>query len=58
MANKVKFGLSNVHIAKITYGTDQQTGLPTITYGAPFALPGAVNLPQIKAQICAIFFGF
>ena len=31
MANKVKFGLSNVHIAKITYG-------------APFALPGAVNL--------------
>ena len=44
MANKVKFGLSNVHIAKITYGTDSQTGLPTITYGTPFAIPGAVNL--------------
>lgn len=43
MANKVKFGLSNVHIAKITYGTDGN-GLPTITYGTPFALPGAVNL--------------
>lgn len=41
--NKVKFGLSNVHIAKITYGTDGN-GLPTITYGTPFALPGAVNL--------------
>lgn len=44
MANKVKFGLSNVHIAKITYGTDAQTGLPTIAYGTPFAIPGAVNL--------------
>jgi len=43
MANKVKFGLSNVHIAKITYGTDQQ-GNPSITYGTPFALKGAVNL--------------
>ena len=43
MANKVKFGLSNVHIAKITYGTDGN-GLPTITYGTPFALAGAVNL--------------
>lgn len=42
MANKVKFGLSNVHIAKITYGDNQ--GTPTITYGTPFALAGAVNL--------------
>lgn len=39
MANKVKFGLSNVHIAKITYGEGG-----AITYGTPFALPGAVNL--------------
>lgn len=39
MANKVKFGLSEVHIAKITYGEGG-----TITYGTPFALPGAVNL--------------
>lgn len=42
MANKVKFGLKNVHISKITYG--EQNGVPTITYGTPFALPGAVNL--------------
>lgn len=36
--NKVKFGLSNVHIAKITE-TDGQ-----ITYGTPFAMPGAKGL--------------
>ena len=36
--NKVKFGLSNVHIAKIT----EQDG--QITYGIPIALPGAVSL--------------
>lgn len=36
--NKVKFGLSNVHIAKITE-TDG-----AITYGKPFAMPGAVSL--------------
>lgn len=36
--NKVKFGLSNVHVAKIT----EQDG--KITYGTPFAMPGAVAL--------------
>lgn len=36
--NKVKFGLSNVHIAKITE-TDG-----AITYGTPFAMPGAKSL--------------
>ncbi len=36
--NKVKFGLSNVHIAKITE-TDG-----AITYGVPFAMPGARSL--------------
>lgn len=36
--NKVKFGLSNVHIAKIT----EENG--AITYGTPFAMPGAVSL--------------
>ena len=41
--SKVKFGLCNVHIAKITYGEDGD-GNPTISYGTPFALPGAVNL--------------
>lgn len=36
--NKVKFGLSNVHIAKIIE-TDG-----AITYGTPFKMPGAVGL--------------
>ena len=36
--NKVKFGLSNVHIAKIT----EENGV--ISYGTPFAMPGAVSL--------------
>lgn len=36
--NKVKFGLSNVHIAKIT----ETNG--AITYGTPFAMPGAKSL--------------
>lgn len=36
--NKVKFGLCNVHIAKIT----ETDGV--ITYGTPFAMPGAVSL--------------
>jgi len=36
--NKVKFGLSNVHVAKII----EESG--TITYGKPFAVPGAISL--------------
>lgn len=36
--NKVKFGLSNVHIAKITEADGK------ITYGTPFPMPGAVGL--------------
>ena len=39
MKNKVKFGLSNVHIAKMIFGEDG-----TITYDTPFAIAGAVNL--------------
>ena len=39
MANKVKFGLSEVHIAPITAVSDSQ-----YTYGTIFAIPGAVNL--------------
>lgn len=37
-SNKVKFGLSNVHIAKITEADGE------ITYGEPIAMPGAVAL--------------
>ena len=36
--NKVKFGLSNVHIAKLTETEE------VITYGTPFPVPGAVGL--------------
>lgn len=39
MANKVKFGLSNVVVAPITEVTDSG-----YTYGTPVAIPGAVNL--------------
>lgn len=53
--NKVKFGLSNVNIAKITYGTDGN-GQPTITYGTPFALKGAVNLTLDASGDVADFF--
>ena len=37
--NKVKFGLCNVVMAKMTVGNDG-----TITYGSPISVPGAVNL--------------
>lgn len=39
-ANKVKYGLSNVHIAPIS--SVSSSGVPT--YGSPIAVPGAVNL--------------
>lgn len=39
MANKVKFGLCDVHISKITVNNDG-----TFTYGTPFSIPGAVSL--------------
>ena len=38
MANKVKFGLKNVHYAPIT---EDESG---VTFGTPKRLPGAVNL--------------
>ena len=41
--NKVKFGLKNVHVAKMTVGTDAQ-GNETYSYANPKAWPGAVSL--------------
>lgn len=42
MANKIKYGLRNVHYAKVT-ATDPTTG--AITYATtPVSIPGAVNL--------------
>lgn len=40
---KVQFGLSNLHLFKLTETTDSQ-GKVTGTYGAAMACPGAVNL--------------
>lgn len=42
MANKVKFGLKNVHWASVTETT--LSGVTTTTYGTPVAWPGAVSL--------------
>lgn len=39
MANKVKFGIKNVHVAVLT-----EDAQGNITYGSPVAIPGAVSL--------------
>ncbi len=40
MANKIKYGLRNVHYAKVT--SVSSTGV--LTYASPVGIPGAVNL--------------
>lgn len=50
--NKVKFGLSNVHIAPI-----KSISNTAITYDTPFALPGAVDLTLDPEGEAAEFFG-
>lgn len=44
MANKIKFGLKNVHYAILTESTDSQTGKITSSYGTVKSWPGAVNI--------------
>lgn len=44
MANKIKFGLKNVHYAKVTETYSDATGKWTSSYGDVKAWPGAVNL--------------
>lgn len=50
MESKVTFGLSNVHIAKLTETAEG------ITYETPFALPGAVSLTMDKEGATSIFY--
>ena len=42
MANKIKYNLKNVHVAKLT--VSESNGATTYTYGTPQAIPGAVSL--------------
>ena len=49
MENKVTFGLSNVHIAKLTQTEN------SISYGTPFHLPGSVTLTMDKEGATTIF---
>lgn len=49
MANKIKFGLKNVHYAVATETLDPVTGAWSTTYGAVSAWTGAVNI-SLDAQ--------
>lgn len=44
MANKIKFGLKNVHYAIATESVNAETGVVTTSYGAVKSWPGAVNI--------------
>ena len=43
-ANKIRYGLKNVHFAKLTETVDSTTGAVTYSYATPVAWPGAVSL--------------
>lgn len=49
MANKVKYGLSNVYYSVVTETLDSATGNYTYSYATPVAIKGAVNL-SLEAQ--------
>lgn len=49
MANKVKYGLSNVYYSKLTETLNAETGQYEYTYATPIAIKGAVNL-SLEAQ--------
>lgn len=52
-ANKVKFGLCNVHYALVTETVT--SGVTTTTYGTVKALPGAVNLSLSSSASKSVF---
>lgn len=45
MANKVRYGVSNLHVGEYTVSTDG-----SVTLGTPYALPGTVNISMEPAN--------
>ena len=43
-ANKIRYGLKNVHYAKLTETVDASTGEVSYSYGTVKAWPGAVSM--------------
>ena len=49
--NKVLYGIKNVYVAKLTEADDG-----TITYGTPFAMPGAVGFsPEPQGETTTFY---